>query len=194
MRYLHPLSPVERFIASGTYRDHKQNPSQKWTIHQLPDQAWIIRIDHIFQNILIQAWRSPESQLERVDIRTLNPPPRRINYLVENGLIEYGHHIKNASTIQQTFDLPMPKLVLPSVIGISLALREWRSDSTLVTLDLSTFDLMTFQVSVEEWRKPVTRFNAQGVVQHYQDQSGVDLLLTDFAAHHSFNLSQRENS
>jgi hypothetical protein len=194
MRYLHAISPVESFIASGSYHDGL-HVSQKWTIHQLPDQAWMIRIDHIRQNILIEAWRSPERKIERIDFRTLNPPAHRINTTLENGLIEYGHRTGNDQRIQQTLDLPHPLLVLPSVIGISLALDEWHATApSLVTIDLPALDLITFQMSVTEWQKPVDSFAPNGIPQRYHDPSGAILTLTDFAAHRSFHLSTKRES
>lgn len=194
MRYLHAISPVEMFIASGSYRDQHLNVSQQWTIHQLPDQAWMIRVDHVPQNILIEAWRSPEGSVERVDIRTLNPPPHRINYLLENGQVEYGHTIGKDQRHQQSFDLPQPLLTLPSIIGISLALAEWHNSApTVVMLDLLTLDLISFQTNTHDWQKPFIQFTANGIPQSYQDQTGATLTLSDFAAKPSFNLSQREN-
>jgi hypothetical protein len=194
MRYLHAISPVEAFIASGQYQDTNLKIIQQWTIHQLPDYAWLIRVDHIHQNILIEAWRSPQSMIERVDVRTLNYPMQRINYTLENGVVEYGHTDGKAPRIEKTLTVSSPLLALPSIIGISLALSEWRTPQpTVTTLDLLSLDLITLPISPHDWQKSVLQFNAHGIPQHYQDQSGEKLTLTHFAPHHSFNLSLREN-
>ncbi len=190
MRYLHAISPAEMFIASGSYQNADRKTIQQWTIHQLPDQAWMIRVDHIPQNILIEAWRSPQRTLERVDVRTLNRPIQRISYLLENALIEYGHTDGQATRIHKTLKLTTPLLALPSVIGISLALDEWHiTRPTLTTLDLSALELITAQIKAREWAKSVIQFNQHGIPQRYQDHAGGILTLTDFAATPTFNLS-----
>lgn len=49
MRYLHPVQMHEQFVASGEYavlaRGTATQITELWSIHQLPDGAWFVRVD-----------------------------------------------------------------------------------------------------------------------------------------------------
>ncbi|MCU0496589.1 MAG: hypothetical protein MUF87_04460 [Anaerolineae bacterium] len=79
MRYLHPVTMREKFLASGIYQltdpTYPAPIQEEWSIHQLPDRSWFIRIDsQSFQSghsRIIEVLRSsPESggQFERCDL------------------------------------------------------------------------------------------------------------------------------
>jgi hypothetical protein len=50
MRVLHAIKPHETFVASGIYQSRENGSAtgttEQWSIHQLPDGAHLIRVDH----------------------------------------------------------------------------------------------------------------------------------------------------
>lgn len=63
MRYLHPVTMREKFLASGVYvltdPAYLAPIQEEWSIHQLPDRSWFIRIDS-------QAWQPGHSRIMEV--------------------------------------------------------------------------------------------------------------------------------
>lgn len=93
MRYLHSVGPLERFVASGSYGDDEQ-----WSIHQHPDGALFYRVDSERHGAvaLMEAWRSPQDQVERVEIVMFNAPEfkrGKLSYSVIEGQLEAGYQI-----------------------------------------------------------------------------------------------------
>ena len=110
MRYLHPVTVHEQYVASGTYSlrtDAAAGPVlvEEWSIHQQPDGAHFVRVDredpakHAVW--LAEGWRSPAGdggQLERYDIlayRTDQQPVMRLraSYSLFPDLVEVGRTI-----------------------------------------------------------------------------------------------------
>lgn len=82
MRYLHPISANEIFVASGEYRywrdDSPLKVIEKWTIHELRGGAFLYRVDEDGRDedgltILSEALINPEKQFERFNVRSFNP-------------------------------------------------------------------------------------------------------------------------
>lgn len=82
MRYLHPISAHELFVASGEYRywrdDSLLKVVEKWTIHELRGGAFLYRVDEDGRDedglsILSEALINPERQFERFNVQSFNP-------------------------------------------------------------------------------------------------------------------------
>ncbi len=74
MRQLHPVSLKEKFVASGLYtiKDDVQSAplTEEWTIHQLPDDSEIMRVDRMLSSsrtLLLEVYRTANGQIERFD-------------------------------------------------------------------------------------------------------------------------------
>jgi hypothetical protein len=50
MRVLHPVMMHEKYLASGIYHYHRDGQAlaglEHWSIHELPDASWFVRIDY----------------------------------------------------------------------------------------------------------------------------------------------------
>jgi len=77
MRQLHPISPHEKFVASGVYshfRGEKQvGIIESWSINEQPGNGQIIRVDYDGRerdgrSILIEAWLNGQKRTERFDL------------------------------------------------------------------------------------------------------------------------------
>ena len=130
MRYLHPVTMKETFIASGTYIHYKEDEptgsSEQWSIHELPDGAQFLRVDDDWReldgsSILIEGWRSPESEgshLERVDVAAFAPKESEIKkvratYTVMGELLEVGRTIDEADREHVSIELPFGYALAP---------------------------------------------------------------------------------
>jgi hypothetical protein len=73
MRQIHPVSFHETFVASGVYNDFYEGvPAgrvEKWTIHELPDGAQLIRVDLDWSewSLLVEGWRSAPENGKRIE-------------------------------------------------------------------------------------------------------------------------------
>lgn len=120
MRYLHPIAAHEKFIASGTYHyTHGGDETrlvEHWTIHELPDGAWFMRVDkdgrfHDKRSVLIEAWRSPGGTLERYDVVAYGAPGEpigimRVTVTVEDGVLYVGRTLNNSTRTNDEIPLP----------------------------------------------------------------------------------------
>lgn len=123
MRYLHPVAPHERFVASGTYRYSNSRLLEHWTIHELPDGAWFMRVDkdgrfEDGRSELIEAWRSPDGAIERFDITAHGAPADAIkqvkaSYTVDDGVLYVGRTINNGERHQEELELPQDYVMQP---------------------------------------------------------------------------------
>ncbi|MBC8098510.1 MAG: hypothetical protein H7Y11_03640 [Armatimonadetes bacterium] len=79
MRTLHSVQMHERFVASGKYQTHAPTltNSERWSIHQQPDDAWLVRSDEEQTDVgycLTEAYISAPGaalQIERLDLLTV---------------------------------------------------------------------------------------------------------------------------
>lgn len=103
MRYIHSVGVHEKFVASGEYTHHHS----QWCIHQLPDGAWMMRVDWDKRrvdgtSVLLEAWRSPIAEggyVERFDMWGFADgryPIRHIKgrYFVVNNTLEVSLQIE----------------------------------------------------------------------------------------------------
>ncbi len=148
MRYLHPVGPHEVFVGSGTYvtrRDGKPlSLVEHWTIHELPDGAWLMRVDRDGRegdgrSELIEAWRPPgaeEGRVERFDVAASNKPddvPRRAQMTVEviGTQVHVGRSLGQAARQADTLDVPDHILLQPGAYAFVGGLLE-RGDGPLL--------------------------------------------------------------
>lgn len=130
MRYLHPVTMKERFIASGTYvhyHDGNRTGSvEHWNIHQHPDGAQFIRVDDDWRekdgsSVLLEAWRSPASEggrIERVDVSAFGPKKADVKrvqatYTVIDSFLEVGRSIDDSERQQFEMELPFGYVLSP---------------------------------------------------------------------------------
>lgn len=191
MRYLHPVSMNEIFIASGIYQ-HRQSDGallveESWTIHQFPDGAWMIRVDSDRRDnngasVLIEAWRSPEpdgGKIERFDISAFGPPDAavkhaRCTYSVMDDSIEVGRSIGVAERNYETLSLPSEYALYPGGFffkGIVLNTFVNQGYDTLPVLvaDWQFLDEHAFALNKQIWRVERSNSDAEVVdqVTHY---------------------------
>lgn len=128
MRELNPITPHERLIARGAYTAHQITPTgeeealgivEHWSIHQQPDGAQLIRVDHDFPPRqtafhLVQAWISPDGNLERLDIlrQSYHTPTdkARVTYALYADRVEIGYTLGN--TERQYAEVPLDAPIL----------------------------------------------------------------------------------
>lgn len=130
MRSLHPVGVTENFVASGVYT-HMENGTaigsqEHWSIHELPDGAWLIRVDDDWRerngsSVLIEAWRSPEAaggRIERFDIHAFGAKDDdikevRAKFTFIDDYLEVGRTVNNGERQQFELALPHPYVVAP---------------------------------------------------------------------------------
>lgn len=141
MRYLHPVGAHEVFVGSGTYVTRQggvvTGAPEHWTIHELPDGAWFIRVDRDGREVdgrseLIEAWRSPideGGQIERFDVVASNKVgdvPRRaqVTYSRMGEQVSVGRSLDSDERVFDEVDIPLGVGVQPGAyvfIGALLA-------------------------------------------------------------------------
>jgi hypothetical protein len=112
MRQIHPTSLQEKFVASGTYTHYRDDkPSglvEHWTIHELPDQSQLARVDwdgredEIHRDtILLEALYgagSPGETLERLDIHAFGASAHEVKVVniktVKASYIFFEDHVQ----------------------------------------------------------------------------------------------------
>jgi len=130
LRYLHPVTMKEKFVASGTYVHYKDGVEtgsvEHWSIHEQPDGAQFIRVDDDWRkldgsSVLLEAWRSPlvdGGYVERVDISAFGPKKadvKRIKatFTVIDGVLEIGRTIDEQDREQFEMELPDGYILAP---------------------------------------------------------------------------------
>jgi hypothetical protein len=130
MRYLHPVGPHEVFVGSGTHVTRRDGepfgPVEHWTIHELPDGAWLMRVDGDGREVdgrseLIEAWRSPDDEggrIERFDVVASNRPddvPRRVRatYETVGAQLSVGRSLGADERLADVLDLPAGTMMQP---------------------------------------------------------------------------------
>lgn len=100
MRYLHPIAPHERFIASGLYRPLENDPDRAvieiWTIHELPDGERFIRIDYTAPTfyVLAEVLARADGTVERIDMRHSATQAAQAGTLIRTTLVLYDDYIQ----------------------------------------------------------------------------------------------------
>jgi hypothetical protein len=130
MRYLHPVGPHEAFVASGSYHYYADDEAtglvEHWTIHELPDGAWFIRVDKDGRDFdgrseWIEAWRGPVAEggrIERFDVvysGVMADVPRRVRatYTMDDTTLVQGRSFDDQARLQDEIALPQPYAVQP---------------------------------------------------------------------------------
>lgn len=84
MRQLHPVSIKERFVASGVYIWAQSGVilpvREAWTIHELPDQSQIVRVDREDSGttLLLEILRDAAGGMQRFDGHFYGGPGRNV--------------------------------------------------------------------------------------------------------------------
>lgn len=130
MRHIHPVGVHEKYVASGVYH-HQQNgadtgTTESWSIHELPDGAWIIRVDEDYRtrdgsSVLIEGWRSPLAEgglLLRVDVHAFGGKDDeikevRVTYTIDEDMLQVGREVDNGEREWYTLQLPDGYILSP---------------------------------------------------------------------------------
>ncbi len=130
MRQLHSISIQERFVASGVYtcsRGQTQLPIREaWTIHELPDNSQIIRVDRedkdIFDaTLLLEILRSATGQIERFDAQFYGGASRSIRqakatFAVFDNRIQIGRTLKGQPQQHEEYVLRPYTIIYPNAL------------------------------------------------------------------------------
>lgn len=151
MRYLHPISMNETFIASGIFHHRRAGgvllTEESWTIHEFPDGAWMIRVDYdqreqVGPSVLVEAWRSPEvegARIERFDISAFGAPgdtikQARCTYSLIEDSIEIGRSLNGEDRRYETLKLPAGYVLYPGGwLFMGFAIHQLQQDRRLVS-------------------------------------------------------------
>jgi hypothetical protein len=112
MRQIHPVGFQEKFVASGTYTHYRDDkPSglvERWTIHELPDQSQLVRVDwdgradeiH-HDTMLLETLYSagtPGKKLERLEIHAFGAAAQQVKVVnlktVKASYIFFEDHVQ----------------------------------------------------------------------------------------------------
>lgn len=170
MRVLHRVRRHESFIASGVYHcledDKPSGVVEHWSIHQLPDQSQIIRVDRdgradvLNHSLLLEALRSADGYIERCDIRMYYAHEKmmreaRATYNFIDEHVEIGRNIEAKERIDEIVALPPQTVIYPpvrifagSVIARLAARIEGKAPVFLPNTDVHSSQLLSG--SVEE--------------------------------------------
>ncbi|GAB4508518.1 MAG: hypothetical protein OHK0046_01200 [Anaerolineae bacterium] len=133
MRSLHPVGTREKFVASGIYKHFEQGEAtgtlERWSIHELPDGAQIIRVDEDWRerdgsSILVEAWRSPQGKIERFDLHAMGGKADEIKdvratFTFGDGLLEIGRSVDHAERQYLEMIIPEPYIASPKSLLFS---------------------------------------------------------------------------
>lgn len=128
MRQLHPVAFHEQFLASGTYiyeQDGQRDGAvETWTIHRLPDQSQLIRIDFDARqiplgiSILTEVLRDSSGSIQRFDIHFVNPYGATIQrgkatFVVYENHVEIGRQLNDQPRQSHEIAIPANTMIYP---------------------------------------------------------------------------------
>lgn len=179
MRYLHPVAMHEVFVGSGTYR-YLQNDAptglvEHWTIHELPDGAWFIRVDKDGREFdgtteLLEAWRSPAGVIERFDVVAYNHPSEpvrsvRASYTVEGQMLYCGRTINDSDRVHTQLELPASYILQPGAyLFFGFALRRIVDEAPLAMVTRYGFSDNVDEVYLPGVVQPLVTFHSEDQV------------------------------
>lgn len=193
MRYLHAVGLAEKLLSSGVYVGADGQPVEAWSIHVLPDGAWLVRVDRVVRAMLIEGWRAPDDEggrIERLDAFRLSTPTIRATLQRgdEAGALEHGRGVGRQGRQQTTLDAaPDSVLVLPGILGAGLAITQLNDAADVLSLDddchvlrLPT-DVSAGAEGAMRWGTATIKRGADGIPTSYEDDDGA-YHLTDYMA------------
>ncbi|MFZ4826350.1 MAG: hypothetical protein ACOYLB_03255 [Phototrophicaceae bacterium] len=177
MRYLHPVAPHERWIASGTYEwvavaTHQMVAMEHWTVHEHPDGARFYRVDYDARQAdgtteLVELWQSPPhegARLERVEVLLFTPPAQRLRMGLQLG--GDGSLIATASDRtshdERVLDSPTPAFIFPRSTLYRGYLLQTLSAMPIFFHARSLTMLSVAQLSIESLAPDAVTFTANG--------------------------------
>lgn len=127
MRQLHPVSIKERFVASGVYTWAHTGVNlpvrEAWTIHELPDQSQIIRVDRedSGSTLLLEILRDAAGGMERFDAHFYGGPGRSIRqakatFSFFDDRVQVGRTLDNAVRQHDTMTLTPAARIYPQAL------------------------------------------------------------------------------
>jgi hypothetical protein len=127
MRRLHAVGKQEIFVASGIYEFEQAGKhiglTEHWSIHEVGG-AQFIRVDqdgraHDGRSILYEALRSPDGQIERIDLRAYGNAQDvvkqvRAGYTFFDGRVEVIRAVNNEPHFEEVVFMPADSVIAPS--------------------------------------------------------------------------------
>jgi hypothetical protein len=133
MRYLHPVSHQEKFVASGTYvtsvvgEDPPAQTTEEWSIHIQPGGSRFIRIDRAAtvtptsEHLLSEVLQSPEGWIERIDLVWFRQVvSRRVSLTAFETYVQVGYKTEPGEREYLEVELPAGTRLLPPFLLFTL--------------------------------------------------------------------------
>lgn len=136
MRHLHPITPVERFVASGVHRHTGAGVVEHWSVHEQLGGALLIRVDCDYRavdgrSLLIEAWGEPDGTIERFGLRAYGGNTDvfkvvRADFAVYADYVEIGYSADGSARRDTKLALSAPPVACP-VATVFRGLALWQS-------------------------------------------------------------------
>lgn len=134
MRALHPLSPDERFVASGEYLLQPAGVVERWSVHEQKGGALLVRLDRDSRSVngrslLAEVWCSLQGSPERFSLHAYGGPQDayrsiRVDATIFVDNVMVGYSADNQPRQDAIVPLSCPAAVCPDgVVFRGLALR-----------------------------------------------------------------------
>ncbi|MGQ9888546.1 MAG: hypothetical protein ACUVSX_08665 [Aggregatilineales bacterium] len=134
MRRLHPLSPDERFVASGEHAALHGGVVERWSVHEQVGGALLIRMDRDSRpvdgrSLLAEMWCSAEGSAERFSLRAYGGPQdafrlARVDAAIFAEGAEVGYSVDEEPRQDVVLSLSHPATVCPDgTVFRGLAIR-----------------------------------------------------------------------
>jgi hypothetical protein len=128
MRQFHPTAFHEQFVASGTYT-YQQNGeptgiTEAWTIHLLPDNSRLIRVDYdgrtadSGRSILLEALCDEAGNIQRFDTRLYDPKSESVkqakaSYIIFTDHVQVGRHVNDQPRLDEESAISPDTVIYP---------------------------------------------------------------------------------
>lgn len=153
MRYLHPVSHQEKFVASGVYVTtnlgdesiEKTSITEAWSIHLQSQGSRFIRIDRTAtptqEHLLSEVLQSPEGIIERVDLVWFRQAvTRRASFTMFDTYVQIGYKAEPGEREYLEFEIPAGTRLLPPFLLFTLGAvnRPDAGEKRWLVIDLTT--------------------------------------------------------
>jgi hypothetical protein len=121
LRAIHPISYHEKFVASGVYQTYLegklQDEVERWSIHELPDGAELIRVDRGDAQsegfMLVEVLRSANGHIQRCDIHRIQQSfKQKLNFIFFESYAQISNISGDSNPHIYEVELPIRTLIL----------------------------------------------------------------------------------
>jgi hypothetical protein len=192
MRYLHPVSYQEKFVASGTYvttvvgETSPVEMTEEWSIHTQPGDSRFIRIDRAAtptsEHLLAEILQSPDGIIERVDLVWFRQTvSRRVSLTAFDTYVQVGHKTEPDEREYLELDIAAGTRLLPPFILFMLGsvnTPEMNADGQWLTVDAAT-PVNPPPLRVESMRSTLGKMQTLPIGRRQIDTQMIDVQLGD---------------